>query len=125
MAPRGGACHHFPPGTGVWEDTTGCWFIRRRPVLKDPFVTVGACWYLKWVAQGRVRRAAGVMRLVAGRCLDLPRGGRLFRLGPAGLSGLELGGGDALDGDLEQVGDGAGEGQFGLDGGQAAAGEAA
>src|SRR6266496_2697589 len=75
MAPRGGACHHFPPGTGVWEDTTGCWFIRRRPVLKDPFVTVGACWYLRWVARGRVRRAAGVMRLVAGRCLDLPGGG--------------------------------------------------
>src|SRR6266498_3552158 len=27
MAPRGGACHHFPPGTGVWEDTTGCWLV--------------------------------------------------------------------------------------------------
>src|SRR6266536_335332 len=30
MAPRGGACHHFPPGTGVWEDPTGCWLIRER-----------------------------------------------------------------------------------------------
>ena len=38
-------------------------------------------------------------------------------LAPAGLASLELGGGYAFGGDLEEVGDGAGEGQFGLDGG--------